>query len=108
MISTEVAIRRVIEKTFVTAVVEDILKAGFLFQEDEEGETTDNKQKILDLLFDLDDALVHVISIEDGQDGLNVENHEGWIRFVFGNDGFDVISDYTLNLDSLLRHALDM
>jgi hypothetical protein len=26
----------------------------------------------------------------------------GWIRFVYGNDGFDVISDYTTNLESIL------
>lgn len=26
----------------------------------------------------------------------------GWIRFVYGNDGYDVISDYTTNLEDLL------
>jgi hypothetical protein len=25
----------------------------------------------------------------------------GWVNFVFGNDGWDVISDYTTNLDKL-------
>lgn len=27
----------------------------------------------------------------------------GWVRFVYGNDGHDVISDYTTNLESVLE-----
>jgi hypothetical protein len=26
----------------------------------------------------------------------------GWIRFIYGNDGFDVINDYTTSLESVL------
>jgi hypothetical protein len=30
---------------------------------------------------------------------------EGWVFIVLGNDGYDVISDYTVNLESLLAGA---
>lgn len=30
---------------------------------------------------------------------------EGWVFIVLGNDGYDVISDYTVNLESLLTNA---
>lgn len=29
----------------------------------------------------------------------------GWVYFVYGNDGWDVISDYTTNLESLMGEA---
>jgi hypothetical protein len=31
----------------------------------------------------------------------------GWILFVYGNGGWDVISDYTTNLDAVLKPVLD-
>lgn len=33
-------------------------------------------------------------------------NH-GWVRFVYGNDGWDVISDYTTNLEDVLKPVAD-
>ena len=33
---------------------------------------------------------------------------EGWVFFVFGNDGWDVISDYTTNLEPLLKSANEL
>lgn len=30
---------------------------------------------------------------------------EGWVYCVFGNDGWDVISDYTVNLEPLMAEA---
>ncbi len=29
----------------------------------------------------------------------------GWVRFVYGNSGFDVINDYTTNLESVLAET---
>jgi hypothetical protein len=31
----------------------------------------------------------------------------GWVRFVYGNDGYDVISDYTVNLEDVLSPVND-
>ena len=30
----------------------------------------------------------------------------GWVRFVYGNDGWDVICDYTTNLDSPMESVM--
>jgi hypothetical protein len=29
----------------------------------------------------------------------------GWVRFVYGNDGWDVVSDYTTNLEPHMKNA---
>ncbi|HYA71778.1 MAG TPA: hypothetical protein VEF36_01340 [Roseiarcus sp.] len=29
----------------------------------------------------------------------------GWVRLVYGNDGFDVVNDYTTNLDPVMAGA---
>ena len=31
-----------------------------------------------------------------------------WVYFVYGNDGWDVISDYTVNLESLIGEGTDV
>lgn len=45
------------------------------------------------------------------QDRLYVFTKEGkgngGVWFVYGNDGWDVVSDYTVNLETVLRPALD-
>ena len=33
------------------------------------------------------------------------ERNHGWVYFVYSNDGHDVISDYTTNLEGLLKKA---
>ena len=46
-------------------------------------------------LFNLDDATLIVIR----EDNIQM----GWIKLVFGNDGYDLISDYTTNLEDFLK-----
>jgi len=104
MVSEEVAIRQVIERTIVTAVVEDALAAGYALQEDEDGLITIDAKEMLDLLFNLDDAFVHFIAVGE-EDGVKIEDSIGWVRFVFGNDGWDVISDYSLTVEPILARA---
>lgn len=63
--------------------------------EDEEyAESYDVKQA----LFDLDDAYVFIHDSED--------NTLGWVRLVFGNYGFDLISDYSLSAEEFLKPVL--
>lgn len=45
-------------------------------------------------LFDLDEAWINVL---DGPKSV------GWIRLTFGNSGYDLISDYSTNLESFLK-----
>lgn len=31
--------------------------------------------------------------------------HSGWVRFIYGNDGYDVINDYTTNLEPVMSQV---
>lgn len=35
------------------------------------------------------------------------EKRHGWVRFIYGNDGWDVVNDYTTNLESLMAPIND-
>lgn len=61
--------------------------------------------KIMDEAFAGDEAHIFVQSAEGPlvQDGAVVS--EGWVYIVLGNDGPEVICDYTVNLESLLAGA---
>ena len=50
-------------------------------------------------LFNLDEA--HLVLRKNGQ-------RCGWIYLVFGNSGWDLISDYTTNLERFLKPVLDL
>lgn len=52
--------------------------------------------KVLNEMFQTDDE--YLLTDTDAGKG----TAEGWIRFIYGNDGWDVISDYTTNLESIL------
>jgi hypothetical protein len=45
-------------------------------------------------IFDLDEAQILVL-----KNGTAL----GWIRLVFGNNGYDLISDYSINLETFLK-----
>jgi len=48
-------------------------------------------------LFDLDEATVEVYADEPAS-----PQPHGWIRLVFGNNGYGLISDYSTNLETFL------
>lgn len=35
-------------------------------------------------------------------DGPSMSQNKGWVRFIYGNDGWDVINDYSTNLEPIL------
>jgi len=55
--------------------------------------------QLKEALFDLDDALLYACK---GTERI------GWIRLTFGNDGYDLISDYTVNLGYVIKPALEL
>ncbi len=90
--------RHNIEVRIVKSLVKELLADGFWLAVDDGGEElaqkpTDNKKKILDALINTDEdyLMVH----EAGVKGERI----GWVRLVYGNDGWDVICDYTCNLE---------
>lgn len=101
--SAENNFRIAIEKTIVTQVIDSALAIGdFIGLETSDGEEimesfTKDREKILDNVFACDDARIFL-----SKDGVK---YYGWILCVYGNDGVDVLSDYTTNLEELLTEA---
>lgn len=100
--------RRRIEIRIVRRVIRDLLKAGYKLHAvendwpgEEENIDIDNGVPALDYLFNLDEERVYVVNppaeIKPG------EGAGSWVYFVFGNDGYDVISDYTVNLEHVIE-----
>jgi hypothetical protein len=96
-----VSTRKEMERAIVQQVVASALAAGYALSVNNGGDepeispTTDQKL-VMDTLFATDDE--HLLFIKDGRE-------VGWVYFVYGNDGWDVINDYTTNLESVLEQA---
>lgn len=91
--------RIAIEQEMVTKVVDAFLAAGYSLQTDLQEdprpeEPTSDRVIILAELMETDDEFMGVFK--------NGERH-GWVRFVYGNDGYDVVSDYTTNLEEIMK-----
>ena len=98
--------RQEIEVAIVTKVVDDALKAGYILDVDDGGggialRRSRDRKAVLDALMNTDDDSLHLRRFNS--DGAQVEH--GWVRFVYGNDGWDVISDYSLNIEDVLAGA---
>lgn len=109
-----VKMRMEVEKKIVGAFVNSALAAGYrLSVSMERGYDIDNmgdcgvlgttdKESILREAFAGDDC--HIFVHENKNDVVTkggLLDSVGWVYCVYGNDGWDVISDYTTNLDSL-------
>ena len=112
------ATRIAVQTRVIKACIKALLKAGYaLTVSYERGCDIDNMpvvgstkaKAIFDAVNAVDDCHLFVHR-PDQQDKPIAENShreqwincEGWISLVLGNDGWDVISDYTLSLESVL------
>lgn len=95
-----------IEKQIAKAIVQSALSAGLTVSvfdgEEWPLKRSTDKTKILDALFSTD------------SDSLRFRDAEGeivgFVSLIYGNDGYDVISDYTATerVESLLKPAIDL
>lgn len=90
--------RIAVEQEIVTKVVDAMLQAGYCLQTDVLDDPrptvpTSDRTEILAEMMAVDDEF---LGVYHGSDRI------GWVRFVYGNDGWDVVSDYTTNLESAL------
>jgi hypothetical protein len=101
--TTAVQKRQAIERQIMNAAVDQLLSVGFsLGVFDGEELTIDHsriKKEINAALMTTDEDYLFVY--EDG-----AKDHFGWVRFVYGNDGWDVICDYSVNLGPHLTDAM--
>jgi hypothetical protein len=112
-----------VEVDIVTRTVDALLAAGWaLATNDGEGPRpavpTTDRAAILAELMDVDDEYLRAYQLSgDGctcveppapvngftHDADCPRRRQAWVRFVYGNDGYDVISDYSVNLDPTLE-----
>lgn len=86
-----------LEKRIAGKAASALIGAGYSVtindgEEDVVTEST-NVDDILERMFSTDEDIM--IAVKDGK-GV------GWVRFIYGNDGWDVINDYTTNLNEIL------
>jgi hypothetical protein len=93
--------RQKMERAIVRRVVKDALKLGYALSVDDGGdeytvtESRDGKA-VLAALMQTDED--HLILNRDGV-------QRGWVRFVYGNDGWDVICDYSVRVEDAVVGA---
>lgn len=97
--------RRELEKKIARSAAEDLIAAGYSVSvyDGEEvtlKESTDIKA-ILKAMFTTDED--HLYAMAQGEDGKS--KRVGWVQFTYGNDGWDVISDNTVNLEDALANT---
>lgn len=105
--------RQAVERRIVEAIVDDVLAAGHSLSVslergwdiDEMLRDSTERETILAAAFAGGDC--HIFIHNQGEpiiiDGS--VNNVGWIYLVFGNDGWDVISDYSMGIEPLLKRA---
>lgn len=101
-VSKAVAKRIRIETRIAKSAIAELLSAGYTLGVYDGEETTikqsTDKQAVLDALQTTDDDYLLVYKAGESK-------RCGWVRFVYGNDGWDVISDYTVNLEDALTET---
>lgn len=101
----EVQKRQKVERRIVRRLIFDALKAGFSFNVNNGGDTNElpaptNKAKdVLATMFATDSE--HLLLYKDGKSF-------GWVFLVYGNDGWDVVSDYSINLEPVMAGATQL
>lgn len=110
-----VKMRQEVERKIAEATVNSLLQAGFAISVDNGGNeyelaSSKDSAAILAAMFLCDEDRLY--THRDGE-----SDPFGWVYFVYGNDGWDVINDYTVNLeqyvgdgskaDEISRHYAD-
>lgn len=109
--------RQRVERSIARRFILDALRAGYVLSV-YDGEEVTLKQStsakaILAAMFTVDDEYLLLSRPDDPQPEVTVgaffrptiHNVVGWVRFVYGNDGYDVISNYTTNLETIMAGA---
>lgn len=97
-----VKVRRGIEKKIIRQLIEDAIKAGYSITVSDGEETVITQSteinKIIKVMFSTDEDVLFLHRN-------NEAGWFGWVRLIYGNDGYDVIADYTVNLEHIMNGA---
>ena len=103
----EVGVRHDIEQQIARAAVKSLTSAGYKISVFD-GEAyalakTDDASAILDAMFCTDGDVLYVYTPPAANNG--AWERIGFVEFVYGNSGWDVISDHSSSLESVLHSA---
>jgi hypothetical protein len=93
--------RQRLERMIARRVVLDGIRAGYSLSVDNGGDEDEivkstKAKDILEAMFATDDEKLYFYK---------GDTCVGWVWFVYGNDGYDVVSDYTTNLEEVMKGA---
>lgn len=104
--TASVLARQAIEVRIAAAFIDAALWAGYKISVDnggdEEGKQSSSKQVILEEMFQTDEDILFIYKPEAG-----TKQSASWAKFIYGNDGWDVISDYTVDLEPLMQGEVE-
>jgi hypothetical protein len=98
--NAEVRLRIGLETAIAKHAIAELLSAGFALGVNDGEEVTIKNSidaaAVLKAMQTTDDD--YLLAYRDGK-------QVGWVRFVYGNSGWDVICDYTMNLEDALQET---
>jgi hypothetical protein len=98
-------LRHECERKIASQCINDLHDAGYGItvnggEEDTVVNSLDHNE-VLNAMFTTDEDWLYAV---DPKTGIQ----QGWVRFIYGNDGPDVINDYTINLDTVLARTMEL
>ena len=99
-IAPDVVRRQRMERAVISALVKAGLEAGYTLGVHDGEEVVLNRstsyKAVMAAIMSVDEEHIVFYSAETGK-------RVGWVFLVYGNDGWDVISDYTTNLEAIME-----
>lgn len=93
-----------LEQRIVKSLISELLTQGFalsVYDGEEHHAITTNRQDVINAIMETDEDVLHVYESTNP-----LAKHLGFILLVYGNDGWDVMSDWTVALDAYIPKTL--
>ena len=96
----QVKARQKLERLIASVLIRDALKAGYTIS------VNNGEEIVITMSVDRTAILKEMFSVDEERliffkDGKQI----GWVFFVYGNDGYDVICDYAGNLEHIMENV---
>lgn len=87
--------RQEVERTIVRATIEEAIKQGWTVKSVDNGEDRTRVDSV-------DKAMAEAFACDEAHIYLARGGRVGWVYIVLGNEGWTVVSDYTMSLDDVV------
>lgn len=98
---TQTSARRQIERLLAREAATRLITAGYALTvndgEDDTLKASKDVAAVLLAMFTTDEDWLIVLD--------SAGTRKGWVRFIYGNDGYDVVNDYTVNLEPIMSEV---